>query len=204
MKSIEIAGAKREGLAKKDTKSIRNSERVPCLLYGGSENIHFSVPVLDLRHLVYTPQVYIVKLNIDGKTYEAVMSEIQTHPISDQLLHIDFIEVSADKPITIDIPVSVSGASEGVKQGGKLVTKVRKLKVKALASDIPDTINVDVTPLGIGQDIRVGDLKFKGVQFLDSPNNIIVGVRVTRNVVETPAEAAKAAAPAAAKAPAAK
>jgi large subunit ribosomal protein L25 len=204
MKSIEIAGAKREGLAKKDTKSIRNSERVPCLLYGGSENIHFSVPVLDLRHLVYTPQVYIVKLNIDGNTYEAVMSEIQTHPISDQLLHIDFIEVNAEKPITIDIPVSITGASEGVKQGGKLVTKVRKLKVKALASDIPDSISVDVTPLNIGQDVRVGDLNFKGVQFLDSPNNIIVGVRVTRNVVETPAEAAKAAAPAPAKAAAAK
>jgi large subunit ribosomal protein L25 len=204
MKSIEIAGAKREGLAKKDTKSIRNSERVPCLLYGGSENIHFSVPVLDLRHLVYTPQVYIVKLNIDGTSYEAVMSEIQTHPISDQLLHIDFIQVHADKPITIDIPVSITGASEGVKQGGKLVSKVRKLKVKALASDIPDTISVDVTPLNIGQDIRVGDLNFKGVQFLDSPNNIIVGVRVTRNVVETPAEVAKAAAPAPAKAAAAK
>jgi large subunit ribosomal protein L25 len=198
MKSIEIAGTKREGLAKKDTKSIRNSDRVPCVLYGGSENIHFSVPVLDLRHLVYTPEVYIVNLNIDGAKYQATMGEIQTHPISDALLHIDFLQVHADKPIVVDIPVAVTGASEGVKQGGKLVSKVRKLKVKGLATAIPDTISVDVTPLNIGQDVRVGDLKINGVQFLDSPNNIIVGVRVTRNVVETPAEAAKAAAPAAA------
>jgi large subunit ribosomal protein L25 len=193
MKSIEITGTKREAASKKETKSIRKSDRVLCALYGGAENINFSVPVLDIRKVVFTPEVYIVKLNVDGKSYDAVMSEIQKHPVTEQLLHIDFIEVKADKPIVLDIPVSIQGTSEGQKQGGKLVTKVRKLKVKALAADMPDSISVDVTALGIGQDVRVGNMSINGVQFLDSPNNIICGVRVTRNVVETPAEAAKAA-----------
>lgn len=193
MKSIEITGTKREAASKKEIKTLRRSDRVLCALYGGAENINFSVPVLDLRKLVFTPEVYIVKLNIDGKNYEAVMGEIQKHPVNEALLHIDFIEVKADKPIVLDIPVHITGTSEGQKQGGKLVTKVRKMKVKALASDMPDTINVDVTPLGIGQNIRVADMKINGVTFLDSPNNIIVGIRVTRNVVESPAEAAKAA-----------
>jgi large subunit ribosomal protein L25 len=193
MKSIEIAGSKRQAASKKETKDIRRSDRVLCALYGGAENVNFSVPVLDIRKVVFTPEVYIVKLNVDGKSYDAVMGEIQKHPVTEQLLHVDFIEVNADKPIVLDIPISITGTSEGVKQGGKLVAKVRKLKVKALAADMPDSIPVDITALNIGQNIRVADMKIKGVQFLDSPNNIICGVRVTRNVVETPAEAAKAA-----------
>jgi len=194
MKSIEIAGVKREGLAKQDTKNARKNDLIPCVLYGGSENVHFTVAVLDVRKLIYTPEVYMVKINIDGKTYDAVMREIQTHPVTDKLLHIDFIEVNPEKAITLDIPVSIAGTSEGQKQGGKLVVKIKKLKIKALAKDIPDAIELDVTPLNIGQDIRVKDVAIKGVQLLDSPNNIIVGIRVTRNVVETPAEVAKAAA----------
>ena len=193
MKSIEITGTKREAASKKEIKDLRRSDRVLCALYGGAENINFSVPVLDLRKLVFTPEVYIVKLNIDGKNYEAVMGEIQKHPVTEAILHIDFIEVKADKPIVLDIPVHITGTSEGQKQGGKLVTKVRKMKVKALAADMPDAIDVDVTPLNIGQNIRVADMKINGVTFLDSPNNILVGIRVTRNVVEAPAEAAKAA-----------
>ncbi|HEX5003285.1 MAG TPA: 50S ribosomal protein L25/general stress protein Ctc [Bacteroidia bacterium] len=204
MKSIEIAGVKREGLAKQDTKTARKNDLIPCVLYGGSENVHFTVAVLDVRKLIYTPEVYMVKLNIDGKTYDAVMREIQSHPVTDKLLHIDFIEVNPEKAITLDIPVNIVGTSEGQKQGGKLVVKMKKLQIKALAKDIPDAIELDVTPLNIGQDIRVKDVAIKGVQLLDSPNNIIVGIRVTRNVVETPAEAAKAAAPPAAAAATAK
>jgi large subunit ribosomal protein L25 len=144
--------------------------------------------------------VQTVSINVDGATHQAIVQEIQFHPVTDKILHIDFLEIHPDKGVVMDIPVKITGTAEGQKQGGKLHVKVRKLKIEALPADLPDNITVDVTPLNIGQSVRVGDLKVKGVEFLDSPNNIIVGVRVTRNVVETPAEAAK---PAAAAAPAA-
>lgn len=193
MKSFEIAGAKREGLTKQDTKKLRDTGMVPCVIYGGKENIHFSAPVLSFRDLVYTPEVYTVKINVGGTTYNTIMKEIQCHPISDKLLHIDFLEVQDDKKVMIDVPVKINGTSEGQKQGGKLITKVRKLAIKALPAHLPDAIDIDITSLQIGQSVRVGDLKLDGVEFTDSPNNVIVGIRTTRNVVETPAEAAKAA-----------
>lgn len=194
MKTFEITGTKREGLSKQDTKQLRDNGQVPCVLYGGKDNLHFSAPVLSFRDLVYTPEVYKVKINVDGESREAVMKDIQFHPVSDKLMHIDFMEIHADKPVIISVPVKINGTSEGQKQGGKLVVKVRKLNVKALPAALPDAVDVDVTNLGIGQSFRVGDLKLDGVEFLDSPNNVIAGVRTTRNVVENPAEAAKAAA----------
>lgn len=204
MKSFEITATKRTGLTKQDTKKLRNNGLVPCVLYGGEENVHFSVPVLHFKSLVYTPEVYKVNLNIDGQTHEAVMREVQFHPVTDKLLHIDFMAIHPDKEVTIDIPVKITGSADGVRQGGQLIVKVRTLQVSALPAKLPGHVEVDVTPLQIGQSVRIGDLKMEGVTFLDSPNNIITGVRTTRNVVETPAEAAKAAAPAAAPAAAAK
>ena len=205
MKSFELKGTKRASLTKQDTKKLRDSGMVPCVIYGGDQNVHFSAPILNFRDLVYTPDVYTVKIDVDGESHQAIMQEIQFHPVTDKLMHIDFLSVSPDKKVEISIPVKISGASEGVKQGGKLITNLRKLKVKAFPAKLPDEINVDITPLAIGQSVKIGDLKLDGVEFLDSPNNIIVGVRITRNVVETPAEAAKAAAaPAAAKPAAAK
>jgi large subunit ribosomal protein L25 len=204
MKSFELTGTKRENLTKQDTKRLRAEEMVPCVLYGGEQNIHFSAPVLSFRDLVYSPEVYTVNINLDGQTHQAVMREIQVHPVTDKILHIDFLAIHPDKKVVIDVPVKVSGTAEGQRQGGKLLNKVRKLKIQALPADLPDSIQVDVTPLNIGQSIRVSDLKVNGVEFLDSPNNVIVGVRVTRNVVEPAAgEAPKAAAaPAATPAPA--
>jgi large subunit ribosomal protein L25 len=197
MKSFELSGTKREGLTKQDTKKLRDAGMVPCVIYGGETNIHFSAPILSFRDLVYTPEVYTVKISVDGKTHNAIMQEIQFHPISDKLMHIDFIEISDDKKVVIDVPVKLSGTSEGQRQGGKLLNKVRKLKIKSLPSNLPDAVSIDITPLTIGQSVRVSDLKLEGVEFLDSASNIIVGIRTTRNVVESPAEAAKAAAPAA-------
>lgn len=194
MKSFELSVNKRESLTKQNTKKLRVEGMVPCVLYGGESNLHFYAPVLSFRDLIYTPDAHIVKINMDGATHEAIVQEVQFHPVTDKLLHIDFLEVSAGKPVVMHMPVKITGTSEGVKQGGKLITKVRKLKVRALAADLPNEITVDITPLQIGDSIRIGDLKVKGIEFLDSANNIIVGVRTTRNVVETPAEAAKAAA----------
>lgn len=204
MKSFQLTGTKRENLSKQGTKQLRDAGMVPCVIYGGSENVHFSAPILDFRHLVYSPDAHTVQITVDGSQHNAIVQEVQFHPVSDKLLHIDFLAIHDDKNVVMDIPVKISGTAEGQKQGGKLLTKVRKLKIKSFPADLPDAIEIDVTPLGIGQSVRVGDLKMKGVEFLDSANNIIVGIRTTRNVVETPGEA-KAAAPAAAKAaPAAK
>jgi large subunit ribosomal protein L25 len=198
MKSFQLTGTKRESLTKQDTKKLRDAGQVPCVIYGGSENVHFSAPILDFKHLVYSPDAHTVKITVDGSTHEAIIQEVQFHPVSDKLLHIDFLAIHHDKNVVMDVPVKITGTAEGQKQGGKLHSKVRKLKIRSFPAHLPDAIDVDVTPLNIGQSVRVGDLKLKGVEFLDSPNNIIVAVRTTRNVVETPAEAAKAAAPAAA------
>lgn len=191
MKSFELNATKRTSLTKQETKKLRDTGMVPCVLYGGSENIHFHAPVLDFRGLVYTPEVFTVNINVDGKTFKAVMQEIQFHPVNDSLMHIDFLEINPGKPVIMQVPVKINGTSEGQRQGGKLITKARKLKVKALANHLPDAVDVDITSLQIGQSVRVSDLKIEGVEFLDSPNNILVGVRTTRNVVENAAAVAK-------------
>lgn len=191
MKSFELNATKRTSLTKQETKKLRDTGMVPCVLYGGPENIHFHAPVLDFRGLVYTPEVFTVNINVDGKTFKAVMQEIQFHPVNDSLMHIDFLEINPGKPVIMHVPVKINGTSEGQRQGGKLITKARKLKVKALANHLPDAVDVDITSLQIGQSVRVSDLKIEGVEFLDSPNNILVGVRTTRNVVENAATVAK-------------
>lgn len=169
-------------MTKQSVKALRNNEEVPCVLYGGAEPVHFSALLADFKGLVYTPDVYMVKLLIDGQEYLSIMQDIQFHPVTDIIQHVDFLAVTDDKAITINIPIKFNGASEGVKQGGKLVTKVRRLKVKALPSKLPDYITIDITPLKIGGNIRVRDLSIDGVTFMDSPSNVIVGVRMTRNV----------------------
>jgi large subunit ribosomal protein L25 len=190
MKTIEIQGLKRSDLTKQSLKALRTSEQVPCVLYGGAEPIHFAVPLAQFKGLVYTPNVYIVKVVIDGKDYSCVMQDIQFHPVTDIIQHVDFLEITESSLVTINVPIKITGASEGVKQGGKLVTKVRRLKVKALPKQLPDSVEIDITPLKIGGNIRVRDLKLDGVEFLDSPANVVIAVRTTRNVAaaETAAE----------------
>jgi large subunit ribosomal protein L25 len=182
MKTIEIQGSKRSSMTKQSVKALRNNEQVPCVIYGGAEPVHFSAPLASFKGLVYTPDVYMVKLLVDGKEYLSIMQDIQFHPVTDIIQHVDFLEVQNDKPVTILIPLKFTGASEGVKQGGKLVTKVRKLKVKALPAHLPDYVSIDITGLKIGSNVRVRDLNVEGVTFLDSPANVIVGVQTTRNV----------------------
>lgn len=192
MKTFEIKGSKRTEMTKAAIKALRLNEQVPCVLYGGAENVHFSAPLADFKGLVYTPDVHMVNLQVDGKTYSCILQDIQFHPVTDIIQHVDFLEVSNDKPVTTNLPLRFSGASEGVKQGGKLVTKVRRLRVKALPAKLPDFISIDISPLKIGGNIRVRDLQIDGVTFLDSPSNVIVGVRMSRNVTaEAAAEAKK-------------
>ncbi len=191
MKTIEINGAKRTNISKQEVKSLRGSEMVPCVLYGGEEQVHFSTDLSSFKGLVYTPDVHMVKLSVDGKEYQCVIQDVQYHPVTDVIIHADFLQVFDNKPVTMSIPVKLTGASEGVKMGGKLVTKYRRLKVKALPANLPDFITVDISSMKIGDTIRVRDLNLSDVTLLESPANVIVSVNMTRNVSAEAAEASK-------------
>jgi len=199
MKSVSISGSPRENVGKKDAKKHRNEGKVPCVLYGGKEQVHFVAEETSFKQLVYTPDAFTVKLNIQDKEYHAILQDIQYHPVSDRILHADFFEIFNEKPVIIHIPVKVTGNAQGVLKGGRFIQKLRKLKIKALVADLPDNIVVDITPLDINDSIKVSDLKINKVTFLDPPSSVIVGVRVTRVVVEetTTTAAATAADPAA-------
>jgi large subunit ribosomal protein L25 len=180
MKVYELKGTLRNGLGKKATKADRVSENVPCVLYGGAENMHFTASVSDLRKLIYSPDVFIVNLNVDGKSCKAIMKALQFHPVSDKVLHLDFLEVTAEKPVTVEIPVQLNGLAEGVKAGGKLSLEMRKLRVKGLYTNFPEKINVDVTNLGLGKTIQVGALKVDNLEILNAKNAVVAQVKLTR------------------------
>jgi len=198
MKSVSISGSPRENVGKKDAKKNRNEDKVPCVLYGGKEQVHFAADEVSFKKLIYTPDSFTVKLNVDNKEYNAILQDIQYHPLSDRILHADFLEIFDDKPVVMHIPVKVTGNSQGVLKGGRFIQKLRKLKIKALPVDLPDNVVVDITPLEINDSIKVSDIKKDKVTFLDAPTAVIVGVRVTRVVVEETPTAVEGAAPAAA------
>lgn len=180
MKTVEIKGTKRTDLGKKATKQLRNEEQVPCVIYGGEEVIHFSAPAKEFKKIIYTPNVYIININVDGKTYPCILQDKQFHPVVDQLLHIDFLQVKEDKPVNIEIPVTMEGFAEGVKAGGKLQLEKRKLKVRALAKDLPDTLKIDITNLGLGKTIQVGSLSYDNLELTNAKNAVVVSVKLTR------------------------
>ena len=180
MKSLVVEGKKRETLGKKEAKRLRAQEIVPAVLYGGDEVIHFAVPFGDLRKLIYTPSVYLIDLDIEGEKYKAIIQDVQWHPVEEQILHIDFLKVEDGKPVKISIPVQLTGMAKGIKAGGKLKNNLRRLKVKALAENLPDVITIDVTSLAIGQSIKVGDLNFEKLEFLDSKSNMVVSIITSR------------------------
>ena len=180
MKTIELKAVKRADFGKKAAKAFRREGLIPCVIYGGSEEIAFTVDAKEVKPLIYTPNSYIVELNIDGKVEKAVMREVQFHPVREQILHIDFYRVQEGKPVAISIPVRLSGTAEGVKVGGKLALSARKLVVSALVENLPDELVVDVTTLGVGKTIFVGDLKFENLKFVTPATTAVCAVRVTR------------------------
>jgi large subunit ribosomal protein L25 len=191
MKSVAMFGYLRDGVGKSSTKALRNEGKVPCVLYGGSEHIHFSMYAQDFKSLVYTPNTYKVKLEIEGKIYRTILKDIQFHPVNDTIVHADFLEINDSKPVSLQIPVKVEGNSVGVRAGGKLIVKSKKLLVKGLASLMPDSITVNIDDLEIGKSIKVGDLSVpEGLTILDSPNNPVVSVKTTRAAVSAAAAAA--------------
>ena len=199
MKSVSISGLPRVSVGKKDAKTLRREGKVPCTLYGGTEQINFYAEYNTFTHVVYTPEVNTVKITVDGKEYDTLLQEIQFHPVNDKIMHIDFLQLFPDKPVMIDIPVKITGSSSGVKAGGKLTIVTRKLKVKSLPAHLPDDITVDISDLEIGQSRKVGDITLPNVQLLDTPNRVIASVNITRAVAAevNTAAAAPAAAPAA-------
>lgn len=180
MKTLTITAAKREQYGKKAAKDIRREGMIPCVLSGAGETISFSIDAKEVKPLIYTPNSYIVELVIDGQSYNAVMREVQFHPIREQVLHIDFYRVQEGKPVAISVPVRLTGNAEGVKVGGKLVLSARKVTVSAPLDKLPDEVVVDVTTLGVGKTIFVGDLQIEGLKFLTPATTAVCAVRVTR------------------------
>lgn len=193
MKSVSISGSPRANVGKKDAVALRNAKRVPCVLYGGKEQVHFSVLAADFKNLIYTPEVNTVNIDVDGKKFHAILQEAQFHRVEDHLLHVDFLEIIAGKPVVMNLPVKTTGTSPGVRAGGKLNKKMKTLKVRGLVEKMPDVIEVPIDALEIGGLIRVSDIKAEGLTFLDAANVTVVNVQITRAVA---AEAAAAAAPA--------
>ncbi|MCD8309840.1 MAG: 50S ribosomal protein L25/general stress protein Ctc [Prevotellaceae bacterium] len=185
MKTIEIKGTARTIAARSSEqaralKALRKNNCVPCVLYGGGENVNFTVTTEGLRNLVYTPHVYIVDLDIDGKKEKAIMKDIQFHPVKDTILHVDFYRITEDKPIVIELPVQLEGLAEGVKAGGKLALQRRKLKVKALYQTLPEKLVINVSGLGLGKTIQVGELHFDGLELLNAKDTVVCSVKLTR------------------------
>ena len=202
MKSITIKGSKRESVGKSATKALRNAGQVPCVLYGGDTAVHFSAEEKAFKNLVYTPNVYTATIDVDGQTFAAILQDIQFHPVSDKILHVDFYQLFDDKEVTMNIPVKLVGTSPGVLNGGSLRFPKRKLRVRALPGNLPDFFNADISGLKIGSKLFVTDIESNGCTFLHPDNTVVVQVRTSRNAtveaeteeeVEATAEAAPAA-----------
>jgi len=179
-----MSGSPRENVGKKDAKAQRNAGNVICVLYGGEEQISFTLPANKFDKIIFTPEVYLVDLEISGKKYVALLQDVQYHPVSDKVLHADFLQVLEKKPITVYMPVILTGTSIGVMNGGRLTLKMRKLKLKGLFSNIPENIALDITELKIGMGIQVKDVKIDKITILDNPNNLIASVKTARGIIE--------------------
>jgi large subunit ribosomal protein L25 len=202
MKSISIKGSKRESVGKVSTKALRNAGMVPCVIYGGKELVHFSAEEKLFKKLVYTPNVYTATINVDGQEIAAILQDIQFHPVTDRILHVDFYQIFEDKEITMNIPVKLTGTSPGVLNGGSLRFTNRKLRVKALPANLPDFVTADISGLRIGHKLVVTSLFTEEYSFVHPDNTVVVQVRTSRNAAEeeeetAEGETAEAAAPAA-------
>lgn len=193
MKSVKIEGKKRSDLGKKATRQARSEGQVPCVIYGGNETVHFTAPVMGFRTLVYTPDFQIAEINLEGKTYRTIMKDLQFDVVTDDLTHIDFLELVDDKKVIANLPLKFTGQSVGVKAGGRLEIKVKNLKVRAYPKDLRENLEVSISDLNIGDNLRVQDVIAEGVEFMNSPRIPIASVVTTRALRQAETEEAKAA-----------
>lgn len=198
MKQIAISGSQRKDFGKKAAKDIRKNGNIPCVIYGEKKDengaplaIHFVVSEREINKLIYTPHIYLVDINIDGVDHKAVLKDVQFHPVKDNVLHIDFYEVHAEKPIVMGVPVQPKGLAEGVRAGGRLMMMLRKLQVRAMYDQIPEKLEVDVTKLGLGKSVKAGDLHFEGLELVTPKEVIVCTVKMTRAAIGAAAAAAK-------------
>ena len=185
MKTFKLEGKSREIIArsadqKRALKAMRKNDEIPAVLYGGEKVVHFAVTNDAVRKLVYTPEIFVVELTIDGETTMAIMKDIQFHPVSDKILHMDFLAVSKDKAVEMEVPVALEGHAEGVKAGGKLTLQMRKLRVKAIYDQIPEKLVINVDNLGLGKTMQVGALHFEGLEIMNAKNAVVCAVQLTR------------------------
>jgi large subunit ribosomal protein L25 len=193
MKSITIKGSERESVGKAATRTVRNAGMVPCVLYGGDQPVHFTAEEMSFKNLVYTPNVHTVVIDLAGKTYSAILQDIQFHPVSDKILHIDFYQLHDDKEITMDVPVKITGTSPGVLGGGVLRLNQRKLKVRALPANLPDYVEANISELEMGNKLYVTKLETNNFKLLNPDNTVVAQVRISRAAMKAAQEAAKAA-----------
>jgi large subunit ribosomal protein L25 len=192
MKTILLKGESRGELGTRTAKALRSEGKVPCVIYSeGKEATHFAIYQADFKNLVYTPNVYKVRINLDGQNHEAILQDIQFHPVSDAILHADFMTVDANKKVVMEVPIRVVGNSPGVRGGGKLVVKINRLRVRGLIADMPDFIDVNIDALEIGQSAKVRQISIDKLEILDAQENAIVSVKTTRALMQAAAEAGK-------------
>jgi large subunit ribosomal protein L25 len=184
MKTAQLSGSLRTNVGKKDAAALRNAELVPCVLYGQGEQTHFAVKRNDINKIVFSPEVYLVELEIEGKKAKGIIRELQQHATKDTIQHVDFLELNDTKPVRIGLPVRVKGSSKGVMAGGKLMQTFRRLNCVGLAKDLPDAITLDITKLKIGKSVRVGEINIPGVKFLDPANAVVVSVKMARGATK--------------------
>ncbi|RZL17221.1 MAG: 50S ribosomal protein L25/general stress protein Ctc [Pedobacter sp.] len=191
MKKIAISGSPRENVGKRDAKELRYEGKVPAVLYGGTEQQHFAVVATDLKEAIYTSEVSFIEIQIGSNKANAIIKDLQFHPLTDQLLHVDFLQLFDDKEITMEIPVKLTGVSPGVKMGGKMIQKLRKLRIKALPKSMPQTIDVSIEKMEVGSLVRVRDVKPENYAITNTPEDTIVSVGMSRALKQAEQEAAK-------------
>ncbi|MGY8931559.1 MAG: 50S ribosomal protein L25/general stress protein Ctc [Flavobacteriales bacterium] len=184
MKSLAISVKKRENVGKANSKALRNQGKVPCVLYGGETQVCFYAHENDLRKLVYTSDIFLIDLDVEGTKTSCILQDIQFHPVTDKILHIDFLEVFADKEVTVEIPVVLKGMAIGVRNGGNLLTRRNKIITRAIPGNLPDAIEIDISELQIGMFVYIKDLKSDKYSFLASDNSVVVGVKTARAAIE--------------------
>ncbi|WP_396212067.1 50S ribosomal protein L25/general stress protein Ctc [Flavobacterium sp.] len=192
MKSITIKGSERESVGKVATKAVRNAGAVPCVIYGGNQPVHFSAEEKEFKNLVYTPNAHTVVIDLGGKKFNAILQDIQVHPVSDKILHIDFFELKDDKEIIMEVPVKITGTSPGVLLGGVLNLNQRRLKVKALPKNLPDFVEANISELQMGNKLYVTKLPVNNFKLMHPDNTVVCQVKISRAAMKAAQEAAKA------------
>ena len=184
MKKVSLSGSLRENVGKKDAKKHRREGNIPCVIYGGEKQIHFVTDEVKFDKIIFTPDVYLITIDLGGEKYKTILQELQYHPVTDKVLHADFLELEEGKDVTIGIPVKLMGTSPGVMAGGQLIKKMHRLRLRGQIDKMPDAVEVDISELVIGTSVKVKDIKLDNLAILDAPNSVLVRVKTSRNVAE--------------------